>query len=170
MAGLAVAQQQQAPAGVMLQSILDVLVMLQQGGYLCGWQLVWGSQPGSWPGDWTSREPQVVDADDVLQQQLLPLPPGSVFQIKAQTADIEAAVALRSEEDGFWSRIVSSLLVAMFRAGGYDGAVADEYFVQDVWQGPSSVADKLLLLLGDPLEEVGIDFAPSTLIQNWTVA
>ncbi|KXZ56651.1 hypothetical protein GPECTOR_1g587 [Gonium pectorale] len=43
----------------------------------------------------------------------------------------------------------------------------DEYFYADRWQGPKSLRDRLLLLLGDPLEQVGVDFVPSTLVQNW---
>lgn len=90
-------------------------------------------------------------------------------QIKlSQPADIEASVALRSEEEGFWSRHVSSMLVALLREGGYQPAV-DEYFYQDSWSGPSSTADKLLLLFGDPLQQVGIPWTPTTLVQDWTV-
>ncbi len=43
----------------------------------------------------------------------------------------------------------------------------DEYFYQDQWQGPKTFAEKALLALGDPLEQVGIDFVPTTLVQDW---
>lgn len=89
------------------------------------------------------------------------------LQLKLQQpADIEGVVALRSEEDGFWSRHVSSLVAALLRAGGYAPAV-DEYFYQDFWSGPESTADKLLLLFGDPLQQVEVPWNPTTLVQNW---
>ncbi len=49
------------------------------------------------------------------------------------------------------------------------GAVVevDEYFYQDVWQGPRGFGSQLLLLLGDPLEQVGVDFVPTSLVQDW---
>lgn len=51
-----------------------------------------------------------------------------------------------------------------------DGTVVvevDEYFYQDVWQGPRGLGSQLLLLLGDPLEQVGVDFVPTSLVQDW---
>jgi hypothetical protein len=45
----------------------------------------------------------------------------------------------------------------------------DEYFVQDTWQGPPGLADRVLLALGDPLEMVDVPFVPSTLVQDWVV-
>lgn len=84
-------------------------------------------------------------------------------------ADIEGSVALRSEEGGFWSRQVSSMLAALLHAGGYHSASVDEYFYQDYWQGPSRAADKLLLLFGDPLQQVDVPWTPTTLVQNWTI-
>lgn len=86
-----------------------------------------------------------------------------------QPADIEGAVALRSEEDGFWSRHISSLISALLRSGGYS-PVVDEYFSQDAaWRGPQSAGGKLLLLLGDPLNQVDVPWDPDTLVQNWTL-
>lgn len=46
-------------------------------------------------------------------------------------------------------------------------ASVDEYFFQDQWEGPTTLSDKLLLLIGDPLERVEVPFYPSTLVQNW---
>lgn len=50
------------------------------------------------------------------------------------------------------------------------GTTVDEYFYQDTWEGAKSLSDQILLYLGDPLEQVGIDFTPSTLVQNWRMA
>jgi hypothetical protein len=41
--------------------------------------------------------------------------------------------------------------------------------MQDEWQGPRTLQDQLLLALGDPLELVGIDFLPTTLVQDWLI-
>jgi hypothetical protein len=93
----------------------------------------------------------------------------SPMQLKLQQpADIEGAVALRSEDDSFWSRHASSLISALLHAGGYS-PVVDEYFYQDSWSGPQSTADKLLLLFGDPLQQVEVPWYPTTLVQNWTL-
>lgn len=86
-----------------------------------------------------------------------------------QPADIEGSVALRSEEDGFWSRYISSLITAALHEAGYAASV-DEYFYQDYWSGPEKPADKLLLLFGDPLQQVDVPWNPTTLVQNWTLA
>lgn len=77
-------------------------------------------------------------------------------------------MALRSEEDGFWSRHVSSLIAALLESSGYT-PVVDEYFYQDYWSGPQSTAGKLLLLFGDPLQQVDVPWNPTTLVQNWSV-
>jgi hypothetical protein len=45
----------------------------------------------------------------------------------------------------------------------------DEYFYQDYWSGPESTADKLLMMFGDPLQQVEVPWNPTTLVQNWTV-
>lgn len=74
----------QAPAADVLLGLQQLLQRLQQGGYICGYQLVWGSLPGGWPGDWAVSEPQLVDAEDVLQQQAA-IAPGSVFQVCADS-------------------------------------------------------------------------------------
>ena len=100
-----------------------------------------------------------------------PLAPALCLPIQLklqQPVDIEGAVALRSEEDGFWSRHVSSLVAAMLHAAGYQ-PVVDEYFYQDYWSGPQSPADKLLLLFGDPLQQVEVPWNPTTLVQNWSL-
>jgi hypothetical protein len=111
------------------------------------------------------------------------------FQVKVHLpADIEASVALLQEEEGFWGRSCSALLGAVFEAGGWGaasvagagsgpaaagggggggGAAVDEFFYQDAWSGPSALGDRLLLLLGDPLQQVEVPFTPQTLVQNW---
>lgn len=71
---------QQAPAAAVLSELQQLLQRLQQSSYICGYQLVWGSLPGGWPGDWAVSEPQFVDAEDVLQQPE-PIAGGSVFQV-----------------------------------------------------------------------------------------
>lgn len=70
----------QAPAAEVLSALKQLLQRLQQGGYICGYQLVWDSLPGGWPGDWATSEPQFVDADEVLLQRE-PIPTDSVFQV-----------------------------------------------------------------------------------------
>jgi hypothetical protein len=39
----------EAAAARAVQRLFD---RLQSGGYVCGWQVVWGDQPGGWPPDW----------------------------------------------------------------------------------------------------------------------
>jgi hypothetical protein len=54
----------------------------------------------------------------------------AVFQAKLlQPADIQASVALRSEDDAFWGRHVSAMVAALLAAGGWR-AEASEYFYQ----------------------------------------
>lgn len=85
-------------------------------------------------------------------------------------ADIEGSVSLRSEQDGFWSRSISSMLMQLFVAAGY-GASVDELFIQDQWGGPKSLKDKVLLFFGDPLlMEVEVPWIPQSLVQNWTLS
>jgi hypothetical protein len=92
------------------------------------------------------------------------------LQVKLQLpADIQGSVALRAEEEGFFGRHISSMLVQLLASGGYGNAAADEYFYQDYWSGPQKVADKVLLLLGDPLQQVEVPWTPETLVQNWTL-
>ncbi len=104
------------------------------------------------------------------QQQHAPLPPGWTFQVKLlRPADIEGAVALRAEEAGWWPRQLSALMGALLAAAGYPGAAADEYFAQDGWSGPEGGVGRLLLLLGDPLQQVDVPWTPTTLVQDWSV-
>eukprot|EP00882_Tetradesmus_deserticola_P020951 GHRQ01022644.1.p1 GENE.GHRQ01022644.1~~GHRQ01022644.1.p1 ORF type:complete len:196 (+),score=84.50 GHRQ01022644.1:453-1040(+) len=165
----AMTERRRAPAAAVVDSMQQLLNLLQQRGYVCGWQLVLGSLPGGWPADWSVSQQQLVGMEDVQQQE--PLPAGLTFQVKLhQPADIEGCVSLRQEEDGFWSRHVSSMLAALLAAGGYSAESVDEYFYQDSWQGPSSAAGKLLLLFGDPLQQVDVPWTPTTLVQDWTLA
>ena len=78
-------------------------------------------------------------------------------------------MSLRSEQDGFWSRSVSSMLGQLFQAAGYQPTV-DEVFIQDQWAGPRGMRQKMLLFLGDPLMEVDVPWVPESLIQSWTLA
>ncbi|KAF6256925.1 hypothetical protein COO60DRAFT_59654 [Scenedesmus sp. NREL 46B-D3] len=165
----AAADRRRAPAAALIASAQQLLDLLQRRGYICGWQLVLGSLPGGWPADWSVSEQQLAGLEGVQQQE--PLPPGLVFQVKLQQpADIEGCVSLRQEEDGFWSRHISSMLAALLAAGGYSAEAVDEYFYQDSWQGPSSAAGRLLLLFGDPLQQVDVPWTPTTLVQDWTLA
>jgi hypothetical protein len=84
-------------------------------------------------------------------------------------ADIEGSVALRAEEYGFWSRAVSSMLLAILGFSGYGRSQVDEYFYQDYWSGPTNMSDKLMLMLGDPFEQVDIPWVPTTLVQDWVL-
>ena len=56
---------------------------------------------------------------------------------------------------------------AVLEAGGCTSATVDEYFFQDLWRGPTSVVDKILLFLGDPLMTVEVPWEPTTLVQDW---
>ena len=87
-------------------------------------------------------------------------------------ADIAGGVALRAEEDGFWSRAVSSMISRLLYCSGYGrgNTSVDEYFFQDAWSGPTRLQDKVLLFFGDPLQLVDVPWAPTTLVQNWTVS
>lgn len=93
---------QQAPAATVLSELQQLLQRLQQSGYICGYQLVWGSLPGGWPGDWAVSEPQFVDADDVLQQPE-PIAGGSVFQVglllPAVPFAVSSVVLLEAQEE-----------------------------------------------------------------------
>lgn len=62
------------------------------------------------------------------------------------------------------------MLGALLVAAGYAGAGADEYFTQDEWSGPTGARERLLLLLGDPLEMVDVPWHPTTLVQDWVLA
>jgi hypothetical protein len=68
-----------APAAAVIASVQQLLDLLQQRGYICGWQLVLGSLPGGWPADWSMSEQQLVGLEDLQQQE--PLPVGLVFQV-----------------------------------------------------------------------------------------
>ncbi|GBF88207.1 hypothetical protein Rsub_00919 [Raphidocelis subcapitata] len=165
-----------------------------------GWQLVWGELPGGWPPDWYLREPGLVgdvpgaegtdsssssgsssggsdggsssSSSDGGSRGSGGIVGGVVFQIKMlQPADIRASVALRSEEDGFWGRHVSAAVGALLAAGGWSTLnTPGEYFYQDDWKGPSSLGDKLLLALGDPLQTVDIPWTPTTLVSDYAIA
>ncbi|KAL6760300.1 hypothetical protein V8C86DRAFT_2556694 [Haematococcus lacustris] len=149
-----------------VQLVTTLLEVLQSGNYLCRYQLVWGEHPGGWPQDWMVSQPTMAGAPPSASS---PAAPDTVFQVKLhRPADLEGCVALRSEEeDGWWSRTVSLMISLLLKEAGYSRAEADEFFYQDAWQGPTSLQDQLLLFIGDPLEQVGIDFKPSTLVQNW---
>ena len=65
---------------------------------------------------------------------------------------------------------MSSALKTLLAHGGYQATTADEYFSQDNWSGPTSLRERLLLALGDPLQAVDIPWRPTTLVQDWTLA
>ncbi|GIL72863.1 hypothetical protein Vretifemale_3159 [Volvox reticuliferus] len=193
------------PEAVTCAAVLPFLEVLRTGGYICRYQLVLGSHPGTWPRDWMISQPAVVYADaGVAGEAGLPTSGGEfLFQLKLhRPADILSSVALRSEEDGSWPHTVSSCLLLLLERGGLCpvtvepatgapegqqqqrgsscanaetgclfggcGVVeCDEFFYQDQWEGPKSFADKMLLFFGDPLQQVAVDFVPTTLVQNW---
>jgi hypothetical protein len=70
----------QVPAAAVISSVQQLLGLLQERGYICGWQLVLGSLPGGWPADWSVAEQQVVGLEDVQQQQQFPA--GLQFQVR----------------------------------------------------------------------------------------
>ncbi|KAK9866449.1 hypothetical protein WJX84_012457 [Apatococcus fuscideae] len=164
-----------AGPGDVQQALRMTLDPLQRGGYFRSYQLTWGPSPGL--SDPTPQQ---------LQQQLMqqagsdaPIAPdqaasspeastSETFQVRLeQPADLSASVSLREEEKGFWSRNASSMLQAVLAAAGYPAAAADEFFFQNKWQGPSSLKERILLFLGDPLQQVGVPFNPTTLVQDW---
>ena len=203
-----------APADAVVRSaVLPFLELLLASGYICRYQVVLGSHPGSWPQDWMLSQPVLLeaymDAEVAGPQQADPSAPGLpvvgplaapaeedfLFQVKLhRPADILGSVALRSEEGSSWPGTVSSCLLLLLGRQGYSAAgedapeavvqgqtrdasglleraagsaECDEFFYQDAWQGPTSLADRVLLFFGDPLEKVGVDFVPTTLVQNW---
>lgn len=94
---------------------------------------------------------------------------GFAFQIRVYLpADVQGSVALRAEEDAFWGRWVSSMLLTVLSTAGYSASV-DEFFYQDYWSGPNSLSDQVLLVFGDPLQKVDIPFIPTTLVQDWSL-
>jgi hypothetical protein len=77
------------PAAAVISSVQQLLDLLQQRGYICGWQLTLGSLPGGWPADWSVAEQQVVGLQDVQQQQLLPA--GLQFQVRCFATELRTA-------------------------------------------------------------------------------
>lgn len=61
-------------------ALQQLLQQLRYGGFICGYQLVWGSLPGSWPANWVTSEAPFVDADQAMMQQE-PIAAGTVFQV-----------------------------------------------------------------------------------------
>ncbi|KAI8462490.1 MAG: hypothetical protein J3K34DRAFT_448048 [Monoraphidium minutum] len=162
------------------RAVSRLLASLQACGYICGWQVVWGDTPGGWPQDWFQQAPGLVGdvpggapgaalQDDLAGIVEMEGAPGQrVFQVKLlQPADIQASVALRSEDDGFWGRHASAMVGALLAAGGWR-CDASEYFYQDDWSGPTSLGARLLLALGDPLQAVDIPWTPTTLVGDYT--
>ncbi|MEW5305544.1 MAG: hypothetical protein WDW36_008078 [Sanguina aurantia] len=157
-----------ASQAAVLQLVSELMGILNTGRYMSAWQLTWGEQPGSWPPDWFTASPGIVVGDAMDSGSADPAQPGMVFQLRLhQPADLAGSVAIRSEDEGFWPRAVSSMLKHLLADAGYTAATVDEYFFQDIWEGPTSLSDRLLLLFGDPLERVEVPFNPSTLVQNW---
>lgn len=174
-----------APFSAVAGAIQAAMDRLAEGGYCCAWQVTYGDQPGSWPSDWTSSEPQIngdaaAEAARTLERGE-PLP----LQLRvARPADVGASVALRNEEWGFCARLVAGVFAAFLEAGGYGALVsasvgarspavvdaADVYYAQDApMERPSSLRDQLLLAFGDPLVEVVVSFTPETEVQDWAV-
>ena len=66
--------------------------------------------------------------------------------------------------------MISRLLYCSGYDQGHTSSSVDEYFFQDAWSGPTRLEDKVLLFFGDPLQLVDVPWAPTTLVQNWTVS
>eukprot|EP00892_Ulva_mutabilis_P005388 jgi/Ulvmu1/3220/UM015_0261.1 len=154
-----------SPPGTVRQEVERILVLLEDQGYAARSQVVWGQRNSDVPYRW-EEVPEVslcaanVDTDAVAL---------SSFQVRLrQPADIEGSVSLRSEENGFWSRSVSSILQSLLKDAGYSSSV-DEVFFQDEWQPPKSLKDRIVLFFGDPLMQVEVPWEPQSLIQNYTV-
>jgi hypothetical protein len=62
------------------------------------------------------------------------------------------------------------MMMQLLKDAGYESVGVDEYFYQDYWSGPQSLGDKVLLLLGDPLQQVDVPWKPTTLVQDWQIA
>jgi len=149
-------------------AINRLLEILQKNGYLCRYQIIWDEQPGTWPQDWM-EQPVTLEGRPPSATEVAPQ--GLGFQIKLyQPAELEGSIALRSEEEAFWPSTVPNMIMLLLEAAGYQQAFPDTYFYQDRWQGPKSWTDQLLLKLGDPLEQVGIDFYPTTLVMDWQIS
>lgn len=174
-----------APFASVAAAFETAMDRLADGGYCCAYQITYGEQPGSWPADWPTSEPKINgDARDEAERTLSrgePLP----LQLRvSRPADVGASVALRNEEWGFCARLVAGVFAAFLEAGGYGALVsasvgarspavvdaADVYYAQDALMArPSSLRDRLLLALGDPLVEVVVSFTPETEVQDWAV-
>ncbi|KAK9836920.1 hypothetical protein WJX74_011061 [Apatococcus lobatus] len=163
-----------APPGELQQAVRMTMDNLRNGGYMHGYQLTWGPSPGLEPTPQQLQQQVMQQASSESSPEpeppvLLPQSSSSeTFQVRLERpADISAAVSLREEEQGFWSKNASSMLQAVLSAAGYPEAAADEFFFQDKWKGPSSLKERVLLFLGDPLQQVGVPFNPTTLVQDW---
>uniref|UniRef100_A0A383VZF7 Uncharacterized protein n=1 Tax=Tetradesmus obliquus TaxID=3088 RepID=A0A383VZF7_TETOB len=171
-----------APAAAVIKAVQQLLNLLQQRGYICGWQLVLGSLPGGWPADWSVAEQQLVGLEDLQQQQQQQLPPGLQFQQLVGLEDLQQQQPLPpglrfQQVDVPWTPTtlvqdwtLAAMTTALLAAGGYTPESVDKYCYQDSWQGPSSAAGKLLLVFGDPLQQVDVPWTPTTLVQDWTLA
>lgn len=168
-AAVTIAQSREVNGGVarvrdVQQAVESVLRDLQSRGYAERVQVVWGSSNSDVPYKWEGDDAAAVRVTEDDAASL------AAFQVRLRRpADVEGSVSLRSEEDGFWSRAVSSMLIQLLRDGGYDAA-ADEYFLQDEWEPPRGLRERLLLFLGDPLMEVEVPWRPESLIQDWRAA
>jgi len=67
-------------------AVQQLLSILQQGGYICGQQLVLGGQPGTWPADWDVQD-SLVDDFGLLDSSQGPLPAGTVFQVRTAVTE-----------------------------------------------------------------------------------
>lgn len=144
----------------MRKALANVLDFFVQGGYIDDYEIVWDNFQASVPTleqQWTGGS-DVSDSVGVLPR---------AFQVRLKgPVDIVSSVALRAEEDGLWQRCVSSVLGAFLEDRGFGSAV-DEYIFQDEWTGPRTLGGKVLLLFGDPLQQVDVPFQPNAILQEW---
>lgn len=149
----------------MQEAIGAALDIMQSGGYVADYRVVWGGTPAlpDRPYGEPALEPDAVDLEQDVGL--------TEFQVTLRApADILGSVSLRGEEDGWFGHAASSALAAILSAGGWQCGLPDEFFFQDEWRGPTSVQDRVLLLLGDPLQSVGVPWEPTSLIQDWRLS
>ncbi|GLI68937.1 hypothetical protein VaNZ11_013366 [Volvox africanus] len=163
------------PEAVICAAVLPFLEVLRAGGYICRYQLVLGSHPGTWPQDWMTSQPAVMYADageaGEVGEAGLPNSGGEfLFQLKLhRPADILSNVALRSEEDGAWPRTVSCCLMQLLEQRGLcsgtveptSGAAED----QQQQCGSSSANNVIMPLSAGAASRNGTSF--STRIGGW---
>lgn len=63
-----------APVATLVTCMQQLLQQLKSDGYICAYQLVWGTAPGTWPADWATQPDVVGDVNDTAAQDASGLP------------------------------------------------------------------------------------------------